>query len=126
EIYKILGSSTTLDDVLNNQKCLSFSERAASKETHGTTVEIECDGEPQLIKGHEFNRLYQYTDPVEATFRDLIVEHCPVAFPADQGIYAKIHQIYKKIGYVPTALYLDGAQLERRLPANLSEFDRKE
>lgn len=122
EIYKLLNPNTTLHDILNNPKCITFSIRQCDKARHFTTVEILCDGPAENVNGHELNRLYQYTDPQDSNLRDLIVEHCPIPFVNEAGHYQEIYKIYKQAKYFPTALVLDGEHIERRIPAELSEF----
>ncbi|MCH8054579.1 MAG: ATP-binding protein [Deltaproteobacteria bacterium] len=125
-IYSILAPGTGLDEILNNPSCIYFEQRPCASEDLGTTVDIECDGPPRSISGHELNRLYTYTDPEEKTLRDLIVEFCPIPFAADGSVYEKIHEIYRRINYKPTSLYLDGKLLERRIPSMLSNVITEE
>jgi hypothetical protein len=122
KIYQILGPATTLDDILNNAECIAFSHRPADPAVHFTTVEIECDGKVMSVKGHELNRLYSFTDPADTELERVIVEHCAIPFPPDGEIYRKIHEIYDKVNYVPTAIVLDGKPIERRLPDRLTAF----
>ncbi len=126
KIYSILDMEMTLDDILNNAECISFSRRACTKDSHFTTVEIICDGPAGLVNGHELNRLYSYTDPNNSDFRELLIENCPIPFAAEGGVYKKIHEIYSQAKYIPTALVLDGDKLERRLPPELSELFSRE
>ena len=99
KIYQILGPTTTLDDILNNPTCISFSQRAADAAHHFTTVEIECDEKATSINGHEFNRLYPFTDPADTELKQLVVEHCPIPFPRDSETYKKI----RDSSLIPTA-----------------------
>lgn len=122
KIYGKMGPNTTLDDILNDAKCISFEERAFSGNTHGTTLEIECDGPPEAINGHELNRLYEYTDPSSDKLRGLLVQTCPIPFSSEGGAHKQIYSIYSEAGYIPTQVVLDGDQLERRLPSELSEI----
>jgi hypothetical protein len=123
KIYKKMGPAATLDDILNDPACISFLERPAGGAVHGTAVEVICDGPPTLIKGHELNRLYEYTDPKEEKLRQLIVQTCPIPFSSEGGAYKKIREIYGRSGYVPTHISLDGDRLERGLPKDLPEPD---
>lgn len=127
EIYGRLSPERSLDEILNESKCIRFSEETSAeyKSEHFTTVDIVCDGKPQKVKGYEINRLYEYTVPNEPHLREIIVSSCPLPFAADTTVYAKLKKVYEKIGYVPTAVKLDGAPLERRIPASLSEITIK-
>ncbi len=120
EIYSIMGPATTLEDILNNSKCISFGERTSTGLSQGTTVEVVCDGPPKSVNGHELNRLYDYTDP-NSDLRSIIVESCPVPFSSEGGAYKIIHDICREAGYVLTHISLDGDPLERGLPDDLPE-----
>ncbi|HVS80642.1 MAG TPA: ATP-binding protein [Pyrinomonadaceae bacterium] len=122
-IYKKMAPTVTLDDILNDPKCISFGERPAGGAIHGTAVEIICDGPPTLVNGHELNRLYEHTDPKDQKLRNLIVQTCPIPFSSEGGAYKRIRQIYELSGYIPTHLSLDGDRLERGLPEDLPEPD---
>jgi hypothetical protein len=121
QIYSHMGVTTTLDDILNNPKCIYFEEGDNSESPHGTVVEIVCDGEPCLVNGYEINRLYAYTDPANGDLRNLLIQTCPIPFPSEGGAYKKIHEIYSESGYVPTNVFLDGDPLVKGLPADLPE-----
>jgi hypothetical protein len=121
EIYSHIGATTTLDDILNNSKCIYFEEGENSESPHGTVVEIVCDGEPSSVNGYEINRMYAYTDPTNADLRSLLIQTCPIPFPSEGGAYKKIHEIYRESGYVPTNIFLDGDPLIKGLPADLPE-----
>lgn len=125
-IYEKLGAMTTLDDVLNDKKCISFTSDRKDADDHFTTVEIICDGEATKVNGHELNRLYAFTDPDEDDLRDILIRACPIPFADNGGSYEQIHAIYEETGYVPIPIVLDGERLERRLPASVSEFKRHE
>jgi hypothetical protein len=127
EIYGRLSPERSLDEILNVAKCIRFSEETSQeyKSEHFTTVDIICDGEPQKVKGYEINRLYEYTVPNEPRLREIIVSSCPLPFAADTTVYAKLKKVHEKIGYVATAVKLDGTLLERRIPASLSEITIK-
>ncbi len=122
EIYKIMQHDTTLDDILNNARCISFSQRPAEATTHYTNVDIECDGPAEMVNGHEFNRLWPYTDPAEKELRSILVMHCPLPFNKNGPVHEKIHGLYKEIGYFPTNIVLDGESLERSIPEGLTNF----
>jgi hypothetical protein len=120
EIYSIMGPATTLEDILNNSKCISFGERTSTGLSQGTTVEVICDGPPKSVNGHELNRLYDYTDP-DSDLKSIIVESCPIPFSSEGGAYKIIHDICREAGYVLTHISLDGDPLERGLPDDLPE-----
>lgn len=119
KIYQILGPTTTLDDILNNADCILFSQRPTELNVHFTTVEIECDGRVDSINGHEFNRLYAFTDPADTSLRKQIIENCPIPFAKDGDLYKQIHTIYDEIGYHPTPVIFEAKTLERRLPEKI-------
>jgi hypothetical protein len=123
-IYDKMGGDTTLDDILNDPACISFStedyKEAAAE--HGTTVEIECDGPIETVNGFELNRLYAFTDPNEDTLKGILVATCPIPYSSEGGGYKQIHEVYNRSRYIPTQLSLDGVQLERRLPPDLTQF----
>lgn len=121
KIYSKMAPTTTLDDILNDSACISFRERAAVGSIHGTAVEIISDGPPTLVKGHELNRLYEFTDPGDSKLKKLIVQTCPIPFSSEGGAYKRIRDIYSSAGYIPTHISLDGERLERRLPEGLPE-----
>ena len=122
-IYKKMGPSVTLDEILNDVRCISFEEEANyPAERHGTVVEIECDGPTERIGKYELNRLYAYTDQNEGELRDILIESCPIAFTSEGGAYEQIHKIYERVGYIPTKVFLDGVELVKRLPAELTEL----
>ncbi len=123
-IYRILGSKTTLDDILNNPKCISFSVAPRPKADHFTTVDVICDGPASQVNGHELNRLYGYTDPADAELRTLLIRSCAIPYADDGHLYKEIRKIYEKTGYIPTPVLLDGKPLQRRLPTGVSEFTR--
>jgi hypothetical protein len=125
-IYEILSPGTTLDDVLNNPKCISFSQAPAAKEEHGTTVEILCDGPTEVIRDYELNRLHALTDPQDLSLKKLLVESCPIPYANDGGVYKKIQDVYRQAKYYPTPIVLDGTVLTRRLPDELTEFTTSE
>jgi Histidine kinase-, DNA gyrase B-, and HSP90-like ATPase len=122
--YAKMGPETTLDDILNDPKCVWFEEDEGSidKMIHSTVVEIQCDGPSTKVNGYELNRLFAYTDPTNEELRALIAQHCALPFSAEGGAYKDIHKIYSKIGYVPTAIVLDGDELDRRLPQELTNL----
>jgi len=124
KIYEIMSPSSTLDDVLNNPECILFAERETEDVTsHGTTIEIECDGEPTLVNGHELNRLYKFTDPQETELKKILTQTCPIPFSSEGGAHSKIHEIYDETGYIPTQIILGDESLERRLPTQLTEIN---
>lgn len=127
EIYSRLSPERSLDEILNEPKCIKFSEEASPefKSQHFTTVDVVCDGKPQKVKGYEINRLYEHTVPEDPKLREIIVNSCPLPFAADTTIYEKLKIVYQKIGYMPTGVNLDGKPLERRIPASLSEITIK-
>jgi len=120
EIYSIMGPAATLEDILNNSKCISFGERTSTGLSQGTTVEVVCDGPPESVNGHELNRLYDYTDP-DSDLRSIIVESCAIPFSSEGGAYKVIHDICREAEYVLTHISLDGDPLERGLPDDLPE-----
>lgn len=123
KIYELMSPETTLDDILNNPECISFEERESESDSHGTTVEIECDGPAQPVNGHELNRLYDFTNPSDERLRSILVQTCQIPYSSSGGAYKQIHAIYDEVGYIPAQIILDGEQLERRLPADLSEIN---
>jgi Histidine kinase-, DNA gyrase B-, and HSP90-like ATPase len=126
EVYRILSPSTTLDDILNNKECISFSVSPREKTDHFTTVEIICDGPPSMVNGHELNRLYPFTDPKESELKNLLIRSCPLPYAEDAKHFTEISAIYDDVGYVPTPVLLDGTRLERRLPTVAGELERRE
>src|SRR5205085_7537393 len=98
----------------------------AEADDHYTTIEIVCDGPVDSINGHELNRLYAFTDPAETDLRKLLVQHCALPYVQDGDVHPKIHAIYTKTGYIPTAVVLDGSSLERKLPDKLTAFETTE
>jgi hypothetical protein len=119
-IYKRLSPDTSLDDILNNKRCVSFSQIPASREEHFTVIEITCDGEQQRIHDkYELNRLHAYTDPEEKELRRILIRSCPIPFTSQHTL---IYDIYNQTGYVPTELVLDGQPLYRSLPETLSSI----
>ncbi len=124
KVYKILGHKTTLDDILNESTCITFGQRPCARKDHHTTVEIECDGPPSSIGGHELNRLYDYTDPTDdfEMLKALLIRHCPLPFLGDGEIHERINELYPKVGYTPTPIIFGSTPLVRRLPQNLTTF----
>ncbi|MFI5461335.1 MAG: ATP-binding protein, partial [Isosphaerales bacterium] len=123
KVYSLLSPKTNLDDILNNKGCIRIAQGPAGADDHYTTIEIVCDGPVESVKGHELNRLYDYTDPVDTELRRVLVQHCAVPYVQDGDVHKKIHEIYSKVGYIRTPIVLDGTTLERRLPENLSAFE---
>jgi len=121
KIYSKISPERTLDDILNDSTCILFEEQEYDQDRHGTTVEIVCDGPPNKIQDYEINRLHRYTNPTDKQLREILTQSCPLPFSAEGGAHEKIHQLYEKIGYVPTRITLDGDELERRLPVELTE-----
>lgn len=123
-IYEKMGGDTTLDDILNDPDCISFAteEYKEGRNEHGTTVEIECDAPTETVNGFELNRLYEFTDPTEDQLKGFLVVTCPIPFSSEGGGYKQIHEVYNRSRYIPTQLSLDGVQLERRLPSDLTDF----
>lgn len=126
KIYSKMSPQTTLDEILNNVECISFEEREYSGTIHGTTIEIICDGEPVLVNSHELNRLYVYTDPSNLNLKDLLIRTCPIPYSSEGGAHKQILALYGETGYVPTQISLDGTQLERKLPAELTEVNMQD
>ena len=125
-IHDRLRSHTSLDDILNDPQCISFSSEAWGKNDHGTTVEIECDGNPEVVNGFQLNCIYHQTDPKDKTLARILAETCPLPY-ATQGPAGKsIQKVYDRAGYIPAAIYLDGRSLERRLPPGLTAFHTQE
>src|SRR5579859_3680332 len=124
KIYDKMGGETTLDDILNDPDCISFSteEYKEGASEHGTTLEIECDGPIDTVNGFELNRLYEFTDPNEEKLKGILVATCPIPYSSEGGGYKQIHEVYNRSRYIPTQLSLDGVQLERRLPPELTDF----
>lgn len=120
-IYSQMGPATTLDQILNDAKSISFKERPSAGDRQGTVVEVVCDGPAEKVKGHELNRLYAYTDPDEKELKELLVQTCPIPFSSEGGAYKRIRDIYPLAGYIPTQIVLDGVRLERGLPDDLPE-----
>src|SRR5207247_2500527 len=84
-IYGRMGPDATLDDILNDPKCIFFEEDEASsaKEAHHTVVEIICDGQPEKVgNGYELNRLFPYTDLADEELRRMLIQNCPIPFSA--------------------------------------------
>ena len=125
-IYDKLSAETTLDDILNDNECISFGSDVRDADDHFTTVEIFCDGEPTKVNDHELNRLYAFTDPADVDLREVLIRACPIPFANNGNSHELIHEIYEETGYVPIPIMLDGERLERRLPASVSEFKRYE
>lgn len=126
-IYKKMGPSITLDEILNDVHCISFSEEANyPTERHGTVVEIECDGPTERIGKYELNRLYDYTAQSDEELRNILIASCPLAFSSEGGAHEQIHKLYEKVGYVPTKVSLDGLELVKRLPTELTEIVTEE
>jgi|GEM_PF-4901425 len=123
-IHEKMGGDTTLDDILNDPDCISFAieEYKEGRAEHGTTVEIECDGPTETVNGFELNRLYDFTNPDEGALKGILVVTCPIPYSSEGGGYKEIHQVYNRSRYIPTQLSLDGVQLERRLPPELTNF----
>jgi hypothetical protein len=123
-IHEKMGGETTLDDILNDPDCISFSteEYKEGRAEHGTTVEIECDGRIETVNGFELNRLHDFTDPSDDKLKGILVITCPIPYSSEGGGYKKIHEVYNRSRYTPTQLSLDGVQLERRLPPELTDF----
>jgi hypothetical protein len=125
-IYGILEPTVTLDEILNNRRCIKFSSEECGKDEHGTSLEIICDGPPDEINGHELNRLYEYTDPDDEKFREFLIRCCPLPYAAGDGeTYKRIQAIHKRTKYARTEIILDGTPLERRLPDDLSEYNEE-
>jgi len=122
--YLKMRPKTTLDDILNDPRCIWFEEddTPGDKARHDTVVEIVCDGPPEQVNGHELNRLYAYTEPTNEELRSLLVQCCPVPFSARGGAHKDVQKIYSQTGYVPTALILDGEEIERQLPSDLTQI----
>lgn len=125
KVYSLLSPKTTLDDILNNKACIRMAQRAAEIDEHYTTVEIVCDGPVESVNGHELNRLYAFTDPSETELRRVLIQHCAIPYAQEGEVHKKIHEIYGKVGYIPTPIVLDGVTLERRIPEGLTTFDSK-
>jgi hypothetical protein len=127
KIYSKIGPNTTLDDILNDPQCIRFEEESDyDRDKHGTVVEIVCDGPTDRIEKYEFNRLYPYTDPANETLQEILIQSCPISFSSEGGAYDKIHQLYGQVGYIPTKVSLDGTELQKRLPPELTEFVTQE
>lgn len=124
-IYAKLGPKVTLDDILNDHNLVHFERDAWAKDEHFTTVEILCDGKPERINGYEINRLWEYADPKDKELEGLLTRYCALPFTSQGGAHSEIHKIYRKIGYEPTPIVLDGRSLERSLPAALTDLQTK-
>jgi hypothetical protein len=120
EIYKRMGPDATLHDILNDAKCLFFEEEVIVNGRHGTSVEIQCDGPTERVGRYEMNRLYAFTDPKNEEIRDILIASCPLPFTSEGGAYPEIHKLYQHIGYIPTKVLLDGDELVKRLPKELT------
>lgn len=118
-IYETITPHNTLADVLNDPKCIEFSteELTTGFDEHGTTVEIECDGNVEKVNNLELNRLFPYTDETDPELRRILSSYCPVPYSA---AYSRVHEVYARARYIPTAIVLDGESLERSLPSELS------
>jgi hypothetical protein len=127
-VYAKMTALTTLDDILNDSACIWFEEDDAQvdKSKHETVVEITCDGPPEKVNGHELNRLYEYTDPTNDKLRALLVEYCPVPFSAGGGAHKEVQKIYTQTGYVATSLVLDGDEIQRQLPPELTQISTEQ
>jgi hypothetical protein len=125
KIYAKLGPKVTLDDILNDPDLLHFEREAWSKEEHFTTVEILCDGKPERINGYEINRLWEFADPNDKELEGVLTRYCALPFTSQGGAHSDIYKIYKKVGYEPTPIVLDGVRLERSLPASLTDVQSK-
>ena len=123
QVYRTMGPAATLDDILNEPRCVHFEQGGERTSDHYTVVEIGCDGPTETITGYELNRLYPYTDPDDAALRELLIRSCPVPFASDSDLHQKIHGIYSEVGYYPVPLWLGRERLERRVPPELRAFD---
>jgi len=123
KIYSKIGADTTLDDILNDPQCIRFDEESDyNRDKHGTVVEIVCDGPTAKVDRYELNRLYPYTDPSDKTLQDILIQSCPIPFSSEGGAHEKIYELYEQVGYMPTKISLDGDELEKRLPPELTDF----
>ena len=125
EVYSNIGAHETLDSILNNKACVLFEERRDEELPHGTTIEIVCDRPTEKINGYELNKLFEYTEVSDdgdaQALRNLLVQVCPIPYKRDGNrTHAKIHAIYKRCGYHPTAVVLNGTILEREIPPTLT------
>ena len=121
-IHEKLSTNTTLGDILNDSECTLFSAQGCDKNDPRTTLEIECDGKAEIVNGHELNRLYELTDPEDETLERMLAESGPLCYAREGGVCRKVHKIYERAQYIPTAIYVDGKNLERRLPSGLTAF----
>jgi hypothetical protein len=121
-IYEKMGPETTLDDILNDRRCIEFASYLDEAGNHGTTVEIVCDGQPERIQKYEINRLYPYAAPEMSRLRELVVESCPIPYAKVDSLSEQICRIYQKVGYNPTSIYVGAEKLERRLPNLIFRF----
>lgn len=122
-IYSKIALDTTLNSILNDRDCIDLFEARANDQTkvrdHYTIVDIECDGPVRAIKGHEINRLYEFTLREDKRLRELLLEYCQTPLVSPENNRA-IKAIYASAGYSTTSIYLDGIAVERTLPKDLT------
>jgi histidine kinase/DNA gyrase B/HSP90-like ATPase len=121
-IYNKIKPTTTLDDILNDERCIALSQstNVERKTEHFTTVDIEIDGKSQKVRGYEINRLYDFTDEREQQLLTLLYTHCAVPYNFERGANAVIKKVCVAGGYVPTQIFLDGTRLVRRVPQGVT------
>lgn len=113
-------------DILSDSECISLSSGTFDKRGHGTTVAIECDGKTEIVNGYLLNCFYDLTEPEDETLLQFLAEGCPIPYSMEDSVGQRIAEVYARVGYLLTKVYLDGRSLKRQVPPNLSAFQTQE